>query len=509
MYENIAIEAGPVSDAATWQPDYIEIPEDFDLEEYSKINRERILVVAPYCLKSIQCPGGRFSEHCLLSCEKCCISDLASYCKLQGIKLRVETEGKSSFMDYLEEHHKEFDLLIAFACDYTANKIGHAVNKIFGIRGVVIPLKGNVCACERKYVNGIKQKKTDQTATDMITFFRILQILKSSRLSAENTRQSTTPIVTEIQVPRSAARSGFQEKRSITAGSESLTRARDSVVYSGLFISLGAVLTTYMSAMLSNVRFDLGLFSIAFLNTFSIYNFNRKTDEKEDSISHPRRFTYFAKHARYLFVGVVISYLLAVAISMTRNFETTIILVVPLILVIFYGANWIPSSLSGPRKLHRLKQIPIVKDLLVAFGWSLIPFLVASYWSFPISLTTWLTALFIFGRIFIGAVVFDIRDTVGDKATGITTLPLLIGTKRTILSLAFVNSLSAVLFFYATFQGLLPQFMNWINVGVTLYGYVFLYLAATRFDKKLLCDVIVDGEYILLGLLALGAVSFR
>jgi len=281
------------------------------------------------------------------------------------------------------------------------------------------------------------------------------------------------------------------------------------ITRSGIFLSFGAALTTYMSTLLLNLKFDLGIFLASFFITFSIYNFNRKTDEKEDFISYPERFSFVVKHSRYLFIGALISCIFAVLIAFNRSIETAAILISPLIIATLYGVAWVPKPLNEKVKFRRLKEIPILKDFFVALGWFAIPFLATYYWFESITISTWLVASFIFIRIYIGAVIFDVRDVTGDKMTGIKTLPVLIGEKRTILLLTLLNTASLFLFLFITYQGLLPSFMNIINIGISLYGYMFLYLSASHMvNKKFLCDVIVDGEYIMAGLLALIGVMF-
>ena len=283
-----------------------------------------------------------------------------------------------------------------------------------------------------------------------------------------------------------------------------LNRFIEAITRSGIFLSLGATSMTYMSTLLLNLKFDLGLFLISFLITFAIYNFNRKTDEKEDFINYPERFSFVVKYSKFLFTGAVISCILAFLLAFTRNINTVAFLLVPLIMATLYGVNWVPKNLKKKIKFRRLKEIPILKDFVVAIGWFAIPFFTASYWSSVITLTTWLAGLFILIRIYIGATIFDVRDILGDKLTRVKTLPVLIGEKKTILFLALFNTASLILFLILTSQGFLPDFMNIINIGISLYGYLFLYLSASHMvSKKFLCDVIVDGEYIIAGLLAL------
>lgn len=285
-------------------------------------------------------------------------------------------------------------------------------------------------------------------------------------------------------------------------------RFLDTLTRSGIFLSIGASLTTYMSTLILNLKFDLGLFLMSFLITFSIYNFNRKTDEKEDFISYPERFSFVVKYSKFLIIGAFISCISAILIAFTKSIETVIVLIIPLVIATLYGVSWVPKTLNKKIKFRRFKEVPILKDMLVALGWFAIPFLPAYYWFSTITIVTWLIALFIFIRIYIGATIFDIRDVIGDKLTGIKTLPVLIGEKKTLFLLAILNTLSLFSFFYITMQGLLPSFMNVINIGVSLYGYLFLYLATLKINKKFLCDVVVDGEYILLGLLAFFGVTF-
>ena len=50
---------------------------------------------------------------------------------------------------------------------------------------------------------------------------------------------------------------------------------------------------------------------IMVLVSFSVYNLNRKTDEKEDEINHNERFSFTKKFEKHLFYAALVSYVVA------------------------------------------------------------------------------------------------------------------------------------------------------------------------------------------------------
>src|SRR5690606_26347386 len=99
----------------------------------------------------------------------------------------------------------------------------------------------------------------------------------------------------------------------------------------------------------------------------------------------------------------------------------------------------------------------------------------------------------IFARMFVNTVYFDLGDLEGDRAGGTRTIPVVLGFAAARRLLFAVNGLAGLLLAVGAATGLLPPAAHVIN-AITIYAAVYLVLADERRDLGFLCDVVVDGE---------------
>lgn len=270
------------------------------------------------------------------------------------------------------------------------------------------------------------------------------------------------------------------------------------LAYINVIISLGAMSLTYMTASLFSIHSDLFMYVISGLITFFVYSFNRFTDIKEDIINNPKR-TYIIKKHGYLFLfGALVSITLAIIFSYLHSFLTLILVSLPALFVLIYSVKWLPKFIS----YKRLKEIPIIKNILVSLGWSIIPFYVSIY-SNTFHLGMFYISIFIFLRIFIGVIMFDIRDIKGDKIYNIQTIPVRYGIEKSKYIILMLNILTLLIFVFGIFMKMLPFYVFFIGLFAFFMGILYIYLI-DRYDINFLCNVIVDGEYVLLGLITFG-----
>jgi 4-hydroxybenzoate polyprenyltransferase len=178
-----------------------------------------------------------------------------------------------------------------------------------------------------------------------------------------------------------------------------------------------------------------------------------------------------------------------------HSFMTFLIVLIPVIFVLVYSLNW---KLKHNLKHKRLKERFFIKNFIVALGWAIIPFYAAVY-NNSFSLGVLFISAFIFLRIFIGAIMFDIRDILGDKARNIQTIPTKYkeeNVKKILIILNFLSLLSLLVPFLIS---LLPADGILIGLFGLFMGFLYINLFGRKFDIRFLCDVIVDGEYVLLG----------
>ncbi|MCX6695654.1 MAG: UbiA family prenyltransferase [Candidatus Altiarchaeota archaeon] len=251
---------------------------------------------------------------------------------------------------------------------------------------------------------------------------------------------------------------------------------------------------------------------IIFLVTFAGYTFNRFTD-KEDGISHPKRTDYIKGHGHVLFLVAAISYGTAILLSGMANVQALFMTLLPGIAILLYSLEWIPTrktNLSRVQKIsrigmiRRIKEIHVMKNVFVAFIWSItVVFLPLSYLKDGLSVPEYgvlFMWVFFFGRFLVNTVVFDLKDIDGDRRHNIRSLPVTLGYERTRDIMVWVNAAVFLLTTAVIFLGYLPGVMHIPNVFSAVYAYLYLRYLRNKVNVHFMCDVFVDGEYIIMAL---------
>jgi 4-hydroxybenzoate polyprenyltransferase len=275
------------------------------------------------------------------------------------------------------------------------------------------------------------------------------------------------------------------------------------LAYSNILLALGSAMAAFsVSIIIGFPLTDIAPFAIIFSITFSIYNINRQTDDLEDRINHPDRQAFSKKFKKPLLMAAMIAYALAVILAFERGFETLVACLFPILIVGAYSIKWMPNTLRSRLKFSRLKDILIIKNLVIAFTWASMIFVLLSYYHAPVSVAVLTMFCFLFFRFLINTIMFDLRDTVGDKMSNVKTLPVVFGEARTKRYLYVLNAFLGVFLLAAAFFRLsAPLPLLFINIS-TLYGFYYISQFG-KMDSKFLADVIVDGEYFFIVLLAI------
>jgi 4-hydroxybenzoate polyprenyltransferase len=267
------------------------------------------------------------------------------------------------------------------------------------------------------------------------------------------------------------------------------------VMYSSLYLSFAAVFMAYVSSAMQDLPVSAAACLIMFLTTFSVYNMNRKTDESEDAINHAERFAFTQKYANHLMAAAVVAYLFSFVIAGFSGLSTVAVASIPLVSGIFYSVAVLPPGFG----YRRLKDIPCVKNLLVGVAWAtpialLSPLCIGA----PIGMMTAVVGFFFFHHTVINTNLFDKHDVDGANASGVKTLPAILGVGRTrlFLSVANLGGGGAVLLICA---GHLPLAAVAAIACIIAYvqGYILLFDRSDR--EKVVYDLVADGQYFLLG----------
>jgi 4-hydroxybenzoate polyprenyltransferase len=296
----------------------------------------------------------------------------------------------------------------------------------------------------------------------------------------------------------------FEQSQSESKSELDLQVMMEYLVYSSVYLSFAAGAMVFISSILHQITFSLIVSVLGMLITYSIYNLNRKTDESEDAINHAHRYAFTKKYEKILYISGIGAYLLALMLSGFYGISVILVSSIPLFTGLIYSMPILPKGF----RYRRLKEIPVLKSLLVAIAWALPPALLPVYISgASLDLVTLAVILFFFSLVFINTVLFDIRDLEGDRAAGVYTLPVLLGIPRTKTLLTVVN----IIFGLSVLSLLLishisPIYICLIVIGM-IYAQAYILLYHTISTGNLRCDIIADGQFIVLGLLMIGVIA--
>ncbi len=253
---------------------------------------------------------------------------------------------------------------------------------------------------------------------------------------------------------------------------------------SSIFVGATGFFQTFIGYILLGGPPSLPMCIAAFLITFSTYSLNKLTDMAEDSINMPERVKFIRDRRQLILLTSLGAYLLSIPLAFSVTPKALPILFVPLLANLLYSSRLLPG-------IPRMKDIPVMKNVFVATSWAMVCTLLPSV---DISNVPRMTALavlyFMFVKVFINTILYDIRDVDGDRASGVKTIPVLLGTKKTTMIQLAINS--TILFILA----LLNNHAKLLVMGMMLYGYIFIIYFRHR-QNPLLLDAFEDGEWMI------------
>lgn len=259
---------------------------------------------------------------------------------------------------------------------------------------------------------------------------------------------------------------------------------------SSLFIGVTGFFKTFMTFILLGMEPDFNVCLVIFLVTFSIYSLNKLTDIKEDAINMPERMRFLAGRKRLVLLYSLAAYLLSIFLAFIDTPVAVPIVFIPLAANLVYGSKLLPG-------IPRFKDIPVMKNLFVALTWAICATLlpIAHIGQKPETLAA-IVFGFLLTKSFINTVLYDIRDADGDREHGIRTIPVLLGTKKTVVILLALNG-TLLSWVFLTGSTMPP-----LALAMILYGFLYIIYFRTRRDPLVL-DFFVDGEWMHAGMLFL------
>jgi (E)-4-hydroxy-3-methyl-but-2-enyl pyrophosphate reductase len=274
---------------------------------------------------------------------------------------------------------------------------------------------------------------------------------------------------------------------------------------SNFFVALGAASLYYSATVLQKLPMRLSNFSIAFLYVFAMHILNQFTDRKASEINDPAKVKFYQKHRKLLITGGILSITLALIGCWNLGPLPFILLFVSSMLGIAYRVQLIPKSLSLKLRYFKLKDIPGSKNLFVALAWATVLVIIpALNININLDLSSCIIAfIFISILVFIRAVLFDLWGIQGDMILGKETIPIILGEKRTKKFLIYLSVILAVILVSSSaFSFTSP--LSYFQLIIILWLSIHLFLPRlTIISKRIIYEMMVDGTFILSGIITL------
>jgi len=256
---------------------------------------------------------------------------------------------------------------------------------------------------------------------------------------------------------------------------------------SSIFIAINASLLAYVSFLLYEVRVGFSLLIASCLLTFTVYNLNKLTDIKEDSVNVPERAGFIEKNKHSVIRAAIVSYIAALSISFLQNPFAILIILFPFCIGIVYSIK-----ISN----FRLKDITGIKNIVIALSWSVAGTFLPLAVSFCDCILISLIFYFFFTKLFINTVIFDVRDIEGDGMSGVKTIPVVFGRQKTKNLLLVLNSTLIPWLAFSYHAGFFHQYLFVLIFAIT-YGYWYiLHFCKDGIKRGKSMDLLVDGEWI-------------
>jgi len=170
-----------------------------------------------------------------------------------------------------------------------------------------------------------------------------------------------------------------------------------------------------------------------------------------------------------------------------------------------YQIDLIQGARANALKYRRLKDIPTSKTLFVPLAWAVITLALPAVSSVA-ALSWWqIGALFCttFLIVFLRSALLDIRDIQGDRLVGKETIPIVLGTARTLQLLVASTAILAFLFVAAPISGWLSPIHMGFLMGVAYLAFGEYLITRQRIARRFLSESLVDGTFLVFGVIAL------
>ncbi|AFM27835.1 4-hydroxy-3-methylbut-2-enyl diphosphate reductase [Desulfomonile tiedjei] len=244
---------------------------------------------------------------------------------------------------------------------------------------------------------------------------------------------------------------------------------------------------------------------VTMLFVYSMHLLNR-IQERAGAVrfNTPEIAQFYIRHRKLLTFSGFCSSAAALALSFSMSIYAGCVLLGMLIAGSLYMVP-IPGLNRFPRtKWRSLKDLPGSKTPLVALGWataaSLLPVMgdISDLWNPGVAIAF----VFAAGTVFWRTALSDLLDIQGDRIVGRETIPILIGVKNTRTLLLALLVFLGLFVTCASTLGWIPSIGPLLVINTLVFGIAFLVYKRRHLVDRLAFEGILDGNFLLSGLLS-------
>ncbi len=277
------------------------------------------------------------------------------------------------------------------------------------------------------------------------------------------------------------------------------------VIYSQLYLAIGAAGLTYTVQLLLGLKPTLIPCLLAGLYVLSMHIINRYLRIPEDESLVYGIQKYFSRHKILMRDIWIISGIATIVVSITYGWLSLALVIVSLLLGALYSMAIVPVKWLPQLRYRRLMDIPGSKNFFMSIAWAMvtviIPF-VANRAEPPLP-SFILSIVMVFALVLLRSLICDLRDIEGDIILGRETIPLILGVEKTH---RVIGALLGILIVLLLVGGLLPVFPLFSLLLLIPIGYIMVtsyHRWQTEFYQSLAYDALVDGQFILIALIGI------
>ncbi|SPD73497.1 4-hydroxy-3-methylbut-2-enyl diphosphate reductase [uncultured Desulfobacterium sp.] len=283
-----------------------------------------------------------------------------------------------------------------------------------------------------------------------------------------------------------------------------LKRLFKSLLANKIGVSFGAFCLSYATAILIERPTDMIFPSLAFLYIYAMHVLNRFLDRGASAYNDPERAFFLKKHRPFLIVSGIVAVASSVVISFIIGLKTFLALCGLSLIGLAYSLPLVPERIRHRYSYYKIKDIPGSRSLSESLAWvaivAVIPILESDHIAWP---AVFVSAMTVFTMSYVRSTLFDIFDVQGDLIVGIETLPISIGTRKTLIILKTVLVVDSLFLLASPLLGLVGRFSFILLIPVVTLSFCLVAYERRWIYPGSALEAMVEGNFVLAGLLAL------